>query len=80
MRGALLSQVWKKPTPKVRLYHAKSSPTPLATPSSTDMFGFRFSNKDMLFVIMVSCVLLVLMVMMSMQQQSKLIELLSKLN
>ena len=78
MHGALLSNVWKQPTPKVRLIqHQQTQPSnppngayvqPSNNKDMMDILGFSMSIKDMVFVIMICCILMTIMTFMNMQK------------
>jgi hypothetical protein len=77
MRGALLSSVWKeKPQPVQLLEKPGTTYVPNVPP--TTQFSFHFTEKDMLFVIMVCAILILIMVYFMHQKQSRLIELLMR--
>tara|TARA_Y100000748_G_C15366984_1_gene438133 strand:+ start:439 stop:663 length:225 start_codon:yes stop_codon:yes gene_type:complete len=74
MHGALLSNVWKQDTPKVRLIQHQQTPPSggaYVQPSNQtmmDILGFSMSIKDMVFIIMICCVLMTIMTFMNMQK------------
>lgn len=76
MHGALLSNVWKQPTPKVRLIQKQQTQPPsnqaYVQPSNNkdmmDILGFSMSIKDMVFIIMICCILMTIMTFMQMQK------------
>ena len=76
MRGALLRSVWKEKPQPVQLLETSTKYAPNVQPAPR--FSFHFTEKDMLFVIMVCAILILIMVYFMHQKQSQLIELLMR--
>jgi hypothetical protein len=76
MRGALLRSVWKEKPQPVQLLETPTKYAPNVQPAPR--FSFHFTEKDMLFVIMVCAILILIMVYFMHQKQSQLIELLMR--
>ena len=78
MRGALLSSVWKEKPQPVRLLETPGPTKYAPNVQPAPRFSFHFTEKDMLFVIMVCAILILIMVYFMHQKQSQLIELLMR--
>jgi hypothetical protein len=78
MRGSLLSSVWKETPQKIQLLETPGPTKYAPNVQVSQRFSFHFTEKDMLFVIMVCTILILIMVYFMHQKQGTLIELLMR--